>query len=241
MMCIIKNLTEWMNIMKMLVIEDDQPLLEGIVAVLQEEGYEIDCTVAGDEGLFMAKQSIYDAIILDIMLPEMNGFEIVKEVRAAAIKTPILLLTAKDSVEDRVKGLDVGADDYLIKPFAVPELLARIRVLLREKGTIAEQNFSYGPIQLHMQEHDGYIDGNKLHLTVKEYELLEYFIRNKEQILIRDQIFSRIWGLDSDVGLGVVDVYVHHLRKKLSAFHDKAFIHTVRGVGFIFKGNDQDV
>ncbi|PGZ96188.1 DNA-binding response regulator [Bacillus pseudomycoides] len=227
--------------MKILVIEDDQPLLEGIVAVLQEEGYEIDCAVAGDVGLFMAKQSIYDAIILDIMLPELNGFEIVKELRTASVKTPILLLTAKDSVEDRVKGLDVGADDYLIKPFAVPELLARIRVLLREKGTIGEHNFSYGPIQLHIQEHDGYIDGNKLYLTTKEYELLEYFIRNKEQILIRDQIFSRIWGLDSDVGLGVVDVYVHHLRKKLNAFHDESFIHTVRGVGFIFKGNEQDV
>lgn len=241
MMCIIKNLTEWMNIMKILVIEDDQPLLEGIVSVLQEEGYEIDCAVAGDEGLFMAKQNIYDAIILDIMLPEMNGFEIVKEVRDASIKTPILLLTAKDSVEDRVKGLDVGADDYLIKPFAVPELLARIRVLLREKGTIGEQGGSCGPIQLLVQERDGHINGNKLHLTIKEYELLEYFIRNKEQILIRDQIFSRIWGLDSDVGLGVVDVYVHHLRKKLSTFHDKPFIHTVRGVGFIFKGNDQHV
>ncbi|WJE23171.1 response regulator transcription factor [Bacillus cereus] len=227
--------------MKILVIEDDQPLLEGVTAVLQEEGYEIDFSVTGDEGLFMAKQNIYDAIILDIMLPEINGFEIVKEVRDASIKTPILLLTAKDSVEDRVKGLDVGADDYLIKPFAVPELLARIRVLLRDKGTIGEQNVSYGPIRLHIHEHDGYIDDHKLYLTIKEYELLEYFLRNKEQILIRDQIFSRIWGLDSDVGLGVVDVYVHHLRKKLSLFHDQSFIHTVRGVGFIFKGNDQNV
>lgn len=227
--------------MKILVIEDDQPLLEGVAAVLQEEGYEIDFSVTGDEGLFMAKQNIYDAIILDIMLPEINGFEIVKEVRAASIKTPILLLTAKDSVEDRVKGLDVGADDYLIKPFAVPELLARIRVLLREKGTIGEQNVSYGPIRLHMQEHDGYIDDHKLYLTTKEYELLEYFLQNKEQILIRDQIFSRIWGLDSDVGLGVVDVYVHHLRKKISTFYDQTLIHTVRGVGFIFKGNSQDV
>ncbi|MFD3449659.1 response regulator transcription factor [Microbacteriaceae bacterium 4G12] len=224
--------------MKILVIEDDQPLLEGIIAVLQEEGYEMDSAVAGDDGLFMAKQNIYDAIISDIMLPEISGFEIVRELRAASIKTPILLLTAKDSVEDRVKGLDAGADDYLIKPFAVPELLARLRVLLREKGTIGEQDISYGPIRLNVQEHDGYINDHRLSLTIKEYELLEYFIRNKEQILIRDQIFSRIWGLESDVGLNVVDVYVHHLRKKLSAFYDQSLIHTVRGVGFMFKGNE---
>ncbi|WP_028401958.1 response regulator transcription factor [Ectobacillus panaciterrae] len=227
--------------MKILVIEDDHPLLEGVTSVLKEEGYEIDFSITGDEGLFLAQQNIYDAIILDIMLPEIDGFEIIKELRTNSIKTPILLLTAKDSVEDRVKGLDAGADDYLIKPFAVPELLARLRVLLREKGTIGDQELSYGPIRLNVQEHDGYIDNDKLHLTIKEYELLEYFLRNREQILIRDQIFNRIWGLDSDVGLGVVDVYVHHLRKKLSAFHYDYLIHTVRGVGFMLKGINDDV
>lgn len=227
--------------MKLLVVEDDKPLSDGIVSVLHEENYEVDICLDGEEGLYLAKQNIYDAIILDIMLPSVNGITIVKTIRAEGIKTPVLLLTAKDSVEDRVKGLDAGADDYLIKPFAVPELLARVRVLLRAKGISNEKVVSYGPLWLNKQEHDGYAADIKLNLTVKEYELLEYLILNKEQILPRDQILNRIWGLESDVGLGVVDVYVHHLRKKLSAFMLDSYICTVRGIGFMLKGISDDV
>jgi DNA-binding response OmpR family regulator len=224
--------------MKILVVEDELALLEGITKILNEENYQTDSALNGYDGLQLANQNIYDAIILDIMLPELDGFSILKSLRENSIRTPVILLTAKDSVADRVKGLDLGADDYLIKPFAAPELLARIRVLLRGKGEKLENELCYGPIALNENEHDGYIDENKLNLTVKEYLLLEFFIRNKEQILLRDQIFNRIWGFSSDAGVNVVDVYVHHLRKKLALSNSDQYIKTIRGIGFMLKGDD---
>ena len=227
--------------MKILVIEDEQALLEGIEKILTEENYHVDTAVNGYDGLELAIQNIYDVLLLDIMLPEVDGFAIVKTLREKGVRTPILLLTAKDSVEDRVKGLDLGADDYLIKPFAAPELLARIRVLLRGKGEQVESILAYGSIRVNESEHDGYIDEQKLNLTVKEYLLLEFFIRNKEQILVKEQIFNRIWGFSSEAGLNIVDVYVHHLRKKLAAFHLDHYLKTVRGIGFMLKGDEEDV
>ncbi len=227
--------------MKILVVEDERSLAEAIANILKEEKYNVDLALNGYDGLQLAVQGIYDVIILDIMLPEIDGFSIVKSLREEAIRTPILLLTAKDSVEDRVKGLDLGADDYLIKPFAAPELLARIRVLLRGKGEMIDPELTYGPIKVEESEHDGYIYEEKLHLTVKEYLLLECFIRNKEQILLRDQIFNRIWGFSSDASLNVVDVYVHHLRKKLAMYKLDSWIRTVRGIGFMLKGGNEDV
>jgi DNA-binding response OmpR family regulator len=227
--------------MKVLVVDDEKALIEGISHILEEEDYQVDTALNGYDGLKLAKQDIYDVIILDIMLPEMDGFSIVKALRDDSIRTPILLLTAKDSVEDRVRGLDLGADDYLIKPFAAPELLARIRVLLRGKGEIVDNELVYGPIKVVEYEHDGYVYDEKLNLTVKEYLLLEFFIRNKEQILLRDQIFNRIWGFSSDAGLNIVDVYVHHLRKKLAPYDLEDYIKTVRGIGFMLKGDESDV
>jgi len=192
--------------MHVLVIEDDASLLHGIVESLKEEGYEVDCASEGDEGLFLAEQNIYDALILDIMLPGMTG-------------------------------LDYGADDYLVKPFAMAELFARLRVMLRDLQA-EEGMISYGPISIREANHEVMINGSVLTLTIKEFQLLEYFIRNKEQILIRDQIFNRVWGFTSDVGVGVVDVYVHHLRKKLQPFNCDGYIRTVRGVGFMLKGEE---
>ncbi|NHM33079.1 response regulator transcription factor [Neobacillus terrae] len=221
--------------MKILIVDDEKPLVEGISKILNEENYDVDTALNGYDGLLLARQSIYDVIILDIMLPEMDGFSIVKTLRNESIRTPILLLTAKDSVKDRVLGLDLGADDYLIKPFAGAELLARIRVLLRGKGDQTDTELVYGPININSIEHDGYVYSKKLNLTVKEYSLLEFFILNKEQILLRDQIFNRIWGFNSEAGLSVVDVYVHHLRKKLAPFHIDHWIRTVRGIGFMLK------
>ncbi|MDP4084170.1 MAG: response regulator transcription factor [Bacillota bacterium] len=227
--------------MKILVVEDEKSLLAGIEKILIEEAYLVDTASNGYDGLQLAEQNIYDAIILDIMMPELDGFTVVRKLRENSIRTPILLLTAKDSVEDRVKGLDLGADDYMIKPFAAPELLARIRVLLRGKGELIENELSYGPILIDDSLHDGFINGEKLNLTVKEYLLLEFFIRNKEQILLKEQIFNRIWGFSSEAGLNIVDVYVHHLRKKLSVFKLDDYIQTVRGIGFMLKGDDADV
>lgn len=223
--------------MRILVVEDDPMLREALVSVLQDEGYTADETGTGDEGLYMAEQDIYDLLIIDIMLPGMSGLEIVRELRAKSAETPILLLTAKDSVEDRVTGLNSGADDYLVKPFAVPELLARVKALLRRKGSFVgtEEGLSYSGISVNPRRKDGFAGEQSLQLTIKEYELLEFLLLNSERILTREQIFDRIWGFTSDTTIGIVDLYIHYLRKKLANFGYDSLIQTIRGVGYMLK------
>ncbi|WP_312202659.1 response regulator transcription factor [Anaerospora hongkongensis] len=222
--------------MRILVVEDDDMLREAVVAVLQEEFYLVEEAAAGSEGLYKALQGIYDLVVLDIMLPEMSGLVIVKKIRAKGISIPVLLLTARDSIEDRVTGLEAGADDYLIKPFAVPELLARVKALLRRGGNIGnEGELSYGEITINARVKDAFINEVPLHLTVKEYELLEFLLINREQILTREQIYDRIWGLESDTTINIVDLYIHYLRKKLAPYGRDALIQTIRGAGFILK------
>lgn len=224
--------------MRILLVEDDRSLLKAITTVLKDESYHVDCAVTGEEGLYLAESGIYDLLVLDIMLPEMDGLSIVKRLRFKGITTPTLFLTAKDSVKARVEGLDAGADDYLVKPFDVEELLARIRALLRRFGKMGpEGEMVYGPITLFPNQYEGYVDNKPLKLTVKEYELLQYLVRNNEQILTREQIFGRVWGIDSETSEGVVDVYIHYLRKKLSAHGYGDWIRTIRGVGYMLKGD----
>lgn len=222
--------------MRVLVVEDDAALREAVVSFLTEENYLVDAASRGDEGLYAAQQGIHDLLILDIMLPEIDGFEIVKTLRREGHTVPILLLTARDSVDDRVTGLETGADDYLVKPFAIRELLARVKALLRRKGNlIVKGEVSYGGICLMSKERDGFVDSKPLGLTTKEYDLLEFMILNKEQILTRDQIFDRIWGFDSDTTISIVDLYIHYLRKKLAPFALDKLLRTVRGAGFMLK------
>ena len=222
--------------MRILVVEDDQMLREAVVTVLKEEEYLIEEAGTGDEGLYLAEQGTHDLLILDIMLPEINGLEIVKHVRAQGNAVPILLLTAKDSVEDKVTGLNNGADDYLVKPFAVPELLARVKALLRRTGAGGKEGeLCYGNVAANPKLKDGFIGGEALHLTSKEYELLEYLILNQERILSREQVFDRIWGFESETGIGIVDLYVHYLRKKMLPYGRDLLIQTVRGAGFMLK------
>jgi DNA-binding response OmpR family regulator len=222
--------------MKVLVVEDELSLLTAITQLFREEGYEVDEATAGDEGLYFAETGIYDLLVLDIMLPELNGLQLLQTLRRNSIDTPALLLTAKDSVEDKVRGLNTGADDYLVKPFAVPELLARVRALLRRNpNTGPEGELKYEGLRLEPKQGDGFFHDRLLHLTTKEYELLQYLIRNKEQIITREQLFDRVWGLDSDSGLNLVDLYVHYVRKKLAAVGCEGWIQTVRGIGFMLR------
>ncbi len=221
--------------MRILVVEDDQMLREVVVAVLKEE-YLIHETGNGEEGLYLASQNVHDLLILDIMLPEVSGLEIVKALRLKDITMPIMLLTAKDSVQDRVIGLNSGADDYLVKPFAIPELLARVKALLRRTGMGGKEgDLLYGDISVNSKLRDGFVDKNALQLTSKEYDLLEYLVLNQGHILTREQIFDRIWGFESETTIGIVDLYIHYLRKKLTAQGSQIVIQTIRGAGFMMK------
>jgi two-component system response regulator CiaR len=222
--------------LRILVVEDDRPLLDAVVTLLKEEGYQVDEADNGLDGLYLAQQRIHDLVVLDIMLPGMNGLSILCTLRAEGIALPILLLTARDSVGDRVNGLDLGADDYLVKPFATPELLARIRVLLRRQSQGApDGELKYGQLSVKCQMMEGYANGEPLKLTLKEYELMEYLLLNREQILTKEQLLDRVWGIDTGAGLGVIDVYVHYLRKKLAPSGYDRYIHTIRGVGYLLK------
>lgn len=221
--------------MRLLVVEDNASLLESIVQILRDE-FAVDTALNGEEGLFLALQNIYDAILLDVMMPEMDGFEVIQKIRDEKIETPVLFLTARDSLEDRVKGLDFGGDDYIVKPFQAPELKARIRALLRRSGSLTtQQTIRYKGIELLGKDKDVQVDGQAIKLTLKQYELLEYLIQNSGKILMREQIFDRVWGFDSDTTVAIVEVYVHHLRKKLEPFGYQKDIQTVRGIGYILK------
>ncbi|UQD51971.1 DNA-binding response regulator [Bacillus methanolicus] len=219
--------------MKLLVVEDHLDLLEAIIEILSDE-FVVDSATDGEEGLFLALQNIYDAIILDVMLPGIDGFEIVQRIRKEEIETPVLFLTAKDSLEDRVKGLDFGGDDYLVKPFQAPELKARIRALLRRRGGFTtKQTIRYRGIELFGKEKDIIVDGHPVKVTAKQYELLEYLIHNRGMILTKEQIYDRVWGFDSDTTIAIVEVFIHQLRKKLEPFGYHTDIKTVRGVGYM--------
>ncbi|MBP2652719.1 MAG: two component transcriptional regulator, winged helix family [Firmicutes bacterium] len=222
--------------MRILVVEDDKVVREALVSLLIEEEYVVDAVSNGDDGLFAAQQGIHDMLVLDVMLPGISGLEIIKRLRASGSTTPILLLTAVDSVDDRVAGLEAGADDYLVKPYAMRELLARIKAVLRRKGNLVTRGrLSYGGILLNSKERDGFIADEPLGLSTKEYEVLEFLMLNKEQVVTREQLFDRIWGFDSDTTASSVDVYIHYLRKKLAPRGLDKLIHTVRGTGFMLK------
>lgn len=221
--------------MRLLVVEDHLPLLKSIVELLSDE-FTVDQAENGDDGLFFARQNIYDAIILDIMMPGMDGFEVLQALRKEDIKTPVLFLTAKDSLEDRVKGLDSGGDDYITKPFQAAELKARIRALLRRSGSLTtNQTLQYRGIEMLGKDRDVLVDGKPMKLTLKQYELLEYLIQNRGAILTKEQIYDRVWGFDSDTTIAIVEVFMHHLRKKLEPSGYQSDIKTVRGVGYILK------
>ncbi|RIV24394.1 DNA-binding response regulator [Alicyclobacillaceae bacterium I2511] len=220
--------------MKVLVVEDDLSMCNAIAEALTQEGYEVTLANNGNDGEWFARQDIYDLILLDIMLPGQDGLSLTQHVREQGLDTPILLVTARDAILDRVAGLDVGADDYLVKPFALTELLARVRALLRRRQPGAyTAGLEYKGLSLNPKTRTAQFHNQILTLTSKEYDLLEFFLSNPKRILTREQIFERVWGFDSEAGDTVVDVYVHYLRRKLTAAGCDEAIRTQRGVGFI--------
>jgi DNA-binding response OmpR family regulator len=218
--------------MRVLVVEDERRLASIIKRGLQEDGYAVDSAFDGDEALSMAESVRYDAIVLDIMLPRKDGIAVCRELRLKNINTPILMLTARDSVEDRVKGLDAGADDYQVKPFAFVELLARVRALLRREALPKSQKLRAGELMMNTLTRETYRGERKIDLTAKEYSLLEYFMRHPNAVLTRTMLEEKIWDFEFNGVSNIIDVYVRRLRQKLEENGEGSPIETVRGAGY---------
>ena len=218
--------------MRLLVVEDEPNISGFLNQGLGEAGYAVDVAHDGEDGLAYANVSEYDAIVLDIMLPKKDGLTLLRELRDLGNYTPVLMLTARDALEDRVHGLDVGADDYLVKPFAFPELLARLRALLRRPPLQSDTTLAIGSLELDLARREVTRDGLPIDLSPREFSLLEYLMRHPNQVLTRTQIAEHIWSFDYFGGSNVVDVYIGYLRRKIGSVDGKQLIHTVRGVGY---------
>lgn len=219
--------------MKLLLVEDEKQLSEALSQILINNKYSVDAVCDGENGLEYALTDIYDVIILDIMLPKLNGLEILRKLRKENISTPILLLTAKDSVDDKVAGLDLGADDYLPKPFDPKELLARLRSISRRKGEVINDNLlSYGDINLNISNYDLSCKDAAVTLTQKEFEILNYFMQRPKNIVSKDDLITKLWGFDSDVEYNNIEVYISFIRKKLTFINSSVKITTIRRAGY---------
>jgi DNA-binding response OmpR family regulator len=221
--------------MRILVVEDERKVARFIQQALEEERHAVEIAYDGERGLTLAGSQEYDLLILDVMLPKKNGLDITREYRSQRRTTPILMLTAKTATEDKVAGLDCGADDYLTKPFAVAELLARVRSLLRRGGAEKPTVLKASDLELDTVSHKAKRAGHPIELTAKEYALLEYLLRNKGRVLSRSVIAEHIWDYHFDTGTNLIDVYINHLRNKIDSGFPAKLLHTVRGVGYVIR------
>ncbi|MDR2696387.1 MAG: response regulator transcription factor [Deltaproteobacteria bacterium] len=219
--------------MRILVVEDEKSLREIVTARLTREGHGVDGAANGREAMAYIDAGAYDCIILDIMLPHRDGLSVLREMRAKGNAAPVLLLTARDSIEDRVAGLDIGADDYLVKPFAYDELSARVRALLRRRGESKSNVLELADLRMDLLKREVTRGGRPVTLSVKEFALLEYLLRNPNRVLTRDQIIEHVWNFDFDNESNVVNVYIRYLRGKLDEGAGVQLIRTIRGVGYI--------
>ena len=221
--------------MRLLVIEDEQKVANFIKQGLEEEGYAVDHAADGASGLQMALEGLHDVIVLDVMLPKLDGLSVLQQVRQAHVTTPVLLLTVRATIEDKVLGLDAGADDYLTKPFAFEEFVARVRALLRRRAETAPPILQVADLALDPARRAVSRGAKKIELTPREFTLLDYFMRNPGRVLTRTMIANRVWDYTFDSTTNVIDVYVNYLRKKIDTGHDTRLLHTVRGVGYVMK------
>lgn len=223
--------------MKILVVEDEKKIANFIKKGLSEENYVVDVVNNGKDALENISQNNYDLIIMDVVLPDMNGFDLCSEIRKNGFKNAILMLTVRDRVEDKVKGFNSGADDYMTKPFAFEELIARIRAMLRKLSGTDSLILKVGDLEMDLVSHTVKRAGKEIKLTQKEYSLLEYLMRNHDKIVTRTMILQNVWEFDFDTGSNVIDVFIRHLREKIDDWHPKKMIHTVRGRGYILKSD----
>jgi DNA-binding response OmpR family regulator len=221
--------------MRILLVEDDADIARFIRKGLTEQSYAVDVVTTGEEALYQASISVYDGIILDVIIPAPDGMEVCRRLRAEGLNIPILMLTARDLVSDRITGLDAGADDYLVKPFEFGELLARVRAMLRRTGVAHKAVLTVGGLEIDTRSHRVKIDGNTVSLTTKEYALLEYMARNAGQIVGREEIADHVWNQDFDPFSNLIEVYVNRLRRNIEKVSSKKLIHTIRGAGYMLE------
>ena len=224
--------------MRILFAEDERDLNRILTKKLTEEGYSVDSCFDGEDALDFLESAEYDGAILDVMMPKLDGFAVLSAMRRKGISTPVLFLTARDSIKDRVRGLDIGADDYLVKPFSMDELLARVRALTRRSFVTQTSILRVGDLSLDLASHVVKRGDTVIELSAKEFTLLSYLMHNKNIVLSREKIEDHVWNFDYEGGTNVVDVYISYLRKKIDDGHEKKLIRTVRGVGYMLKDED---
>lgn len=226
--------------MRLLLAEDEEEMSNALVKILKSNNYSVDAVYNGNDALDYIESEIYDGVILDIMMPGMSGIEVLKEARSSGIKTPVLLLTAKSEIDDRVEGLDSGADDYLTKPFAMKELLARVRALTRRREEVVDSSLSFGNVSLDRLTYQVTTPGGSAKLGNKDFQMLEMLMTNPGQIISVDQFMDKIWGYDSEAELNVVWVYISNLRKKLKSLDADITVKAHRGIGYsLIKNEDK--
>ena len=218
--------------MNVLVVEDERNLADAIVKILEDEGYNAEATYDGKAGLTCAKSGLYDAIVLDVMLPGVSGYDVVNKMRHAGVSTPVLMLTARTSTEDKVRGLDSGADDYMTKPFEAPELLARLRALTRRRGDVLIDEIKFADIRLDLNTHDLSCAEKSVHLSGKEFEVLSILMGSSSRVVSKQDLLTRVWGTDGEASENSVEAYVSFIRKKLSHIGSKVQVTTLRMLGY---------
>jgi two-component system copper resistance phosphate regulon response regulator CusR len=226
---------------QILLVEDERKLADAVAEGLRDEGYDVVCSRTGEDALDLLREQLFDLVLLDIMLPRRSGLEVLRDIRRAGTRTQVLILTSRDAIEDRVSGLDAGADDYLVKPFAFPELLARTRALLRRTGAAVTSRLQMSDLILELQGRTASRAGHRLELTAREFDLLEYLLLNRGTVVSREMLARDVWKqttrytpLDN-----VIDVQITRLRRKLDGSQRKKLLHTVRGVGFVMRESEQ--